>query len=628
MNRFVVVIFSAGLAGLVVSCTYVIDQKYFNPIQPPPNTITLSVSVNDPNFQDPYHLIQTTQFNFTVGDITKPILGIQVVLDGSVIANPTSNPIQFTLNPAILTNGMHAVEIVITLDSNSGSLINHLGGEHYVVKKDFKVIVDNTLPQLSAPKIAIEKGYLTLRWDSTPNHDFNFKILVYKQSQGSSLIKQKMLLNPRQPIFVDSGYVGGHNSYYLYVSNFAGEQFVGTADINVSPAKFTSHIDANRATSISWIPLFQNANFTLVGNSGSRTIPFETGTISCDSLYLGDMKTYHLFVQRHGYPLQAYDSLFILKTEPNIPSFSNLAVLPIQSKVLLMNPYNIERLGLPDFSKEDSLSRYIPNFGPISQFASSADGLQSTHAIGNLALDLFNSLDFSNRRFYRPEIYDPIQGWILTNMRSLSTLSNNGLLGMSLLYNGSPMAAIADITINTDIDPFNDFVWKDSTNANLPVIAEDGRYFSISSADGSTGLVYANVAGSWNLKGKVDAGQLFFRGHSTTELISIGTSVKIYDVASVADGNGFLHPVRTFNYASSFAGSNIVQVAYDRPSGMIYVETMDPAYYSTISIFDTDTFTLNEIAKAYVPPAVPFASRHIYSNHYHFLSTGFAEKVK
>jgi hypothetical protein len=141
-------------------------------------------------------------------------------------------------------------------------------------------------------------------------------------------------------------------------------------------------------------------------------------------------------------------------------------------------------------------------------------------------------------------------------------------------------------------------------------------------------MVYKNNSGSWSLIGQVAPGQLYFRGNSTTELISISNSVQVYDIGSTPSGNGFFQPVRTLNYANLSGGDPIVTIGYDPPSQKIYVETVDQAYYSTIKTYDAVNFSLQDAAKAYVPPAIPFATKHYYSNNYHFLSTGFGEQIK
>jgi hypothetical protein len=74
-------VFLFCLLPLVASCTFTPENKYVNPISPP-EPISFSIEVNDPEFKSPYYLIGSTQFNFTLKDLSKPVIGYEVVMDG------------------------------------------------------------------------------------------------------------------------------------------------------------------------------------------------------------------------------------------------------------------------------------------------------------------------------------------------------------------------------------------------------------------------------------------------------------------------------------------------------------------------------------------------------------------
>jgi len=91
---------------------------------------------------------------------------------------------------------------------------------------------------------------------------------------------------------------------------------------------------------------------------------------------------------------------------------------------------------------------------------------------------------------------------------------------------------------------------------------------------------------------------------------------------------GFIQTTRTFDYAARFAGVTINHVGFDAATQTSMLKTIDPYYYSMISIFDGVSFAPKGTAKAFVRPTAETVPTHSYSNHYHFLSTGYWEKIK
>jgi hypothetical protein len=198
---------------------------------------------------------------------------------------------------------------------------------------------------------------------------------------------------------------------------------------------------------------------------------------------------------------------------------------------------------------------------------------------------------------------------------------------MGINLNGSPSAALLDVTVDPNTYPHHNLVWKDSANTALPALSDNGMYVAVTAPNGSSGRVFKNNSGAWTLIGQVEAGDFYFRSNSA-ELISIGPTIKTYDLSSTPGGNGFYLPGGTFDYGEHVAGGTLHHVGFDAATQDLYVETIDAYYYSTIHIFDAVSFALKGRAKAFVRPTAETIPLHSYSNHYHFLSTGYWEKVK
>ena len=617
---------------MLLACSFPLDSKKFiNPIKPPPTSLLVTAYIQAPDFQDPYPLDWPTEFHFYVDDSGKPVNESKVLIDGIVVTDITSgtNPIKFTIDPNSLNDGTHTVRVDMIIDSHSGSLVNQLGGERFEVVTGFDVIVDRTLPALEPPRAAFENGYLTVRWGTPSKKNLNFRILNYRFVNLALVPVRTNNFSAHTPsLLIDSGYVGGSSLYQVSVSNFARTQFVGSVNVNRSPATFAYTINPDRSSKLTWTaPIANDAVFTLVGNSGSHTLPLSDGSIACDSFYLGDQKSYHLLVQRTGFASQAYDSVFTISTKASTRPFSQVRMLPQQSRMLMMTSSNVYRINLPDFIREDSISSHLYMATQPAQLITSADASRASFVFSPSFPVLFGPLDFSQNDYYPVWINDPVQGQVGVIPTRQSAFSSNGLLGVSFNFNGSPTAGIIDVTKDPTHYPSLQLVWKDSANASLPSVSDNGAYAAITAADGSSGRVFQNNGGSWNLTGQVAAGDLYF-GSNSTDLISIGQSVKIYDISSATGGNGFYPTSRTFDYAARFAGVTINHVGFDAATQDLYVETIDPYYYSTISIFDGVSFALKGTAKAFVRPTAETVPTHSYSNHYHFLSTGYWEKIK
>lgn len=431
-----------------------------------------------------------------------------------------------------------------------------------------------------------------------------------------------------QMAYVDSGYVGGWGRYTLQVSTYQSTQAAGPFDFHQATTKFALNTDPDHTCKLTWASSISDANVTLVGSNTSQTVAISAGSLSLDSVFLGDQKNYRLIISRNTHPTQAFDSTFAAGPPPNLSAFAGLQILP-QGKLLAFGQgaNDVIRYNLPDFVKEDALSNYPNFFGSPSLVASTSDdGQKAVYCAGGLPL-LFNPLDFSQRAGYEAQILTPDQqSYVRVIPNSFSPMSNTGLQGLSTIFNGLPCAVVADLTVNTLVLPNPAVVWKDSANVDVPIVSEDGQYFCINTRDQSVGLVYKNMAGTWTLIGRVPPDKKYFRGHSTTELITTGSTIQVFDVSSSPGSNAYFQAIRTFNYSGG--QSPVTQIGYDIPSQSIFIETIDRHYYSTIRIYDVTNFSLSAKAVAYVPPAAPYPTKHIYSGNYHFLTSGFGEKIQ
>lgn len=619
-------IFALFGAMLVVACTYTPDQKEVTPKVPPASHITASFEITDPDFADPFYLDWTTQFTVKV-DADKEFVGANVTGGSATYVQATytaSGLISFELLPGYFDEGTHEVKVTATFLSGSGSLAEQIGQEVYKVEYKFNVVVQRTLPTgMPAPTVAMENGFLTYRWFGLPERHLDYELTIYQEVEGiTQFVRSKTFTDPGEFVYVDSGYVGGDASYNLEMRNFADIRYYPTAIVNLRPAQFLFQTDANRAGQITWNQTIPNAIVTMVSNTQTQTVPFSQGVMVADTVQLGDQLYYRIYLYRNTYYNQRYDTTIAITTKPNLKRFSRLQVLPQQGKLLLLSASNLYRYNLSTLVKEDSLSRFTGTPGGV-ELATSLDGQHGSYlrAPGTAAL-LIEPLNFAAPVPYAVYVYDPLGVGRMATTYALSPISNNGLMGISFLYNGLPTAGIADVTIDPLANPYDGVIWKDSANASIPVISGSGQYAAVRSRTLPEAVVYEKSGAAWMVKGTCTEGTLYFRG---SELVSIGpTSIHVFDAAQAP---GVFSAIRTFNYASLFVGRNVVQVDYDPISERIVIEVRDPDNYSTLFIYNVTTFTRVAKVKAYTPPSTPEIIRHQYSGGFHFLSTGFVAPV-
>jgi archaellin len=613
---------------LALSCTYVLEKKVVNPILPPP-PILVKADLNAPNFKDPYLLDWPTEFQFKLLSPSKPVVSSEVILDGTAIPSKYANSaVTFSLNPALIRSGRHTVVITLRLDTQTGSLANKLNAEFYPIEKKFDVIVQSDIPNAtlsSGPKI--ENGYLTTRWIIPNQNLYRIEVNKYKSTGFTTeeFVGQKTFWASSKIVFIDSGYVGGRIRYQIFARNFLNTKSIGNLEVNKSPASFLLVKKQDNVFALTWNASITNANFYITSASGSVSVPLSANKIDLDTLFLGDAKTYQIFVQRNDYPKQAYDSTFFLKSSATLPPFRNIHLVPASNEFVLVESSDVSRGSLIDFSIIARVSNRNSIFNVFSPDQSLISSTRETILLssgnGNPITVPVN--DFSKIKAYRMQVVYPNGNTTFMDATTYSALSDNGFTGVSINYNSSPRPALLDLNLDTEINPFNSILLIDSINSDTPTLSQDGQYYCLNTTKNLYTVVYTNLVGTWTAVGKIPVGKRYFKGKGTNELVNIGSDVQVYNLKSTTDSRGFFIPIRRLSYNNQIP---ISQINYDYLSEALTLQTIDQFNYSTLKVFDINNFQLKFKAKAYLVPSGNLA-KHIYSHNYHFLTSGHAEKL-
>ncbi|HEV8513626.1 MAG TPA: hypothetical protein VGQ59_10125 [Cyclobacteriaceae bacterium] len=594
---------------------------------PPP--IKATIEINDPNFSDPYYLLNGQYFSFSLKDATKPIIGYEVWVDGKQADGGSGGyaNIYFSMNPFSYSNGSHQVDLKIKLATQSGSLAEHLNAEYYLVEKKFTIVIDPTPPPTISPTAKIENGFLTIRWNAIAQKNFAYTI------KRTGIFPDSTIVNKGLDHFVDPGYVGGPITYEFRASGYTFyEKVLGTVTFN-QPFDYQVSIDKQNIAHVSWAQTIISTENTVVTVSGlnSKTFPLTAPVdVSIDTLVLGDAWNYHVDIYRKGHEIQKYSTYKLLSTTPNLKPFVDYGILPVAGKLLIANAQKIYRYSLPDFTIEDSLS--LQSFGASQALSSMRIPHNEAVALvvtDNSKLFKFDPLNFASRS--QIDVSTPTfsagGGNAPISVLFLGNISDNGLVTLTM-FKSSYSSMLFDFTAGV-------VKWSimDDNSIDASIVSNDGAYIVRNFSDGS-GKVFKESQGTYNQIGVVAVGRKYFRT-GTNELINetiidqfaypTGATISVYNLQSppAQFGQPFaISRSMTYPYLSSDRTEYLVELGYDDFTKTFYTRHRD-SYHSIIRLRDIDDFHYIKTMKAQ-----DYTRGHVFSNNYHFVYRGFIEQVK
>lgn len=618
----------------MVGCTFSIQNENINPIEPP-EPISVFIEVNDVNFNDPYYLIFSTYFNFTIKELTNPIIGYEVFMDNEQIDSGNDNFISFSLFPHAYSDGTHKVTIRITIETQSGSLAEKVGAEFYLVEKSFIIIIDRTPPEsVSPPTASYKNGFLTVQWNAPKQS--NFAYVLKRRYEPYYPLRDSLINNPSQNYFVEPGYVGGEIKYEIRVVGFGFDNLMGEVIFNEPPFNYEFTIDDQNVVHFSWENLKIDTAKTKLSISSGLTTYLEplnfNGNISLDTLKLGDQLYYRIIIERENYYFQRYYKVEILNTLPNIKNFTDFAILPQSKKLLIVNNEKVYRYSLPSFTVEDSLSFEQTGTGQFTHMAISQNETQGV-LVGSLpGIIEFDPFDFSLLK--EIDIYDATISATRNNQLvqkiRIGNLSNNGLLSIRLTKNKT-WAMVFDINTNT-VKWISSYFTNYSTTAP-PVISNDGTYFAFDRPGNTSGKVFNLIDQDYTLIGRTELGNKYFR-NLENELINlsiidpirtpINPTIGIYNLKSPPlENQELFSKAREFIIPDPDSPVHLIGLSYDDATESL-ITRYDDGWHSDLTLLDVVDFRKTQNMKAYQSNK----ELHGYSSDFHLISTGYIEKVK
>lgn len=632
---------STSLLVVATGCTFDPKKEFVNPISPPED-ITFTVEVNDPNFSDPYYLFQSTHFVFTLQDLTKTITGCEVTVGGTPLTNVTiKHPtVGFNLEPYAYSDGTYAVNMKIRIATQTGSLAEQLGAEYYQSNISFNVKVDRTPPQITTPPtLGYENGGLTMRWGGAAARNFQY---VIKRNSGiyNNPLREVYLPGGSEGVFLDTGYVGGEQRFDLYARGIGfGDLKLGTVDTKGLPPPIDFTVtENNRYINLSWTQALINTNglsLKIESSSGTKTTALaNSGDIRLDTLMFGESKSYWLTTTKEGYSQQAYFQIVYSNQLPPLKSFDNLVMLPKSNKFLTLSNGTIYRYSLPTLALEDSLTASDAGLSRFRYLRVRSDETLGTTIGDNNQLISFDPLDFATLNFYSlliPAL--PTTGsYELIDRLVLGGMSNNGRVGIILRQNNGMWGMVFNL------DTYK-VEWASERFFNLdvlygPEISEQGDYMVFNRYGSLAGDVHRYADSTYQAIGTVAMGVYSFR-QGSNELVRVPKiqniiptedfSVDVYTLATLpSDPFAELFKRGSLVIPKTIGEYNFYGAMYEVTPEMMVVRHVNYESRSILKVYDLNTLTEQTHYEAFGPPVY----QHRVANGYHFLGSGFIELLR
>jgi hypothetical protein len=216
LSSFIVIIFLIFFGA----CEYPLNEEYKSPVKPTdPSTLEVSLNPEQPS----YVLTGTSKFNCKALTKGLKIYKIKVFVDSvEIYSYDDVDPNSFSLYCKDYSEGIHELTVLISTNSNSGSIADITGLEGFVLAGTWELKVDKSPPTaVQITRIFNDGGILKIEWGKYSKNNFARYTIVrsYRNLPDGSLNTEAIgyVYDSLQTFFYDSTYVGGRSEYQVVV---------------------------------------------------------------------------------------------------------------------------------------------------------------------------------------------------------------------------------------------------------------------------------------------------------------------------------------------------------------------------------------------------------------------------
>ena len=223
MKTFHLLLWLAALILIASSCEYQLNSENFRDIAPPDTTKTINVRLSP--FESQYMFTVPTYVTYDLNTFGLNVYNVEFFVGEQSIHQGNTQTGNFMFEPSPWGIGVETMTMVVTTNSNTGSLADLLEVEGLVFQHSWEVLLDggNPIP-VEITNIENKNGVLQIEWEKYERFNFQ-KYILYKnfgdvEWEGE---KHKIAEINNQNIhrFADSSFVGGTGIYWveIYASN-------------------------------------------------------------------------------------------------------------------------------------------------------------------------------------------------------------------------------------------------------------------------------------------------------------------------------------------------------------------------------------------------------------------------
>jgi hypothetical protein len=223
MKTFYLLPWLAILIYGTLSCEYQLNSENFRDIAPPDTTQTIRINLSP--FDRQYMFTVPTYVTYDLNTFGLNVYNVEFFVGEQSIFKGNTQTGNFIFEPSPWGIGVETMTMVVTTNSNTGSLADLLGTEGLVFQHSWEVLLDggNPIP-VEITNIENKNGVLEIEWEKYERFNFQ-KYILYKnfgevEWEGE---KHKIAEINNQEIhrFADSSFVGGTGIYWveIYASN-------------------------------------------------------------------------------------------------------------------------------------------------------------------------------------------------------------------------------------------------------------------------------------------------------------------------------------------------------------------------------------------------------------------------
>ena len=434
-TKSILLLFIAGIF-ILQSCEFQPNSENFIEITPPDTTRTIQINLSPLETQ--YIFTVPTLVNYDLNTFDLSVYNVEFFIGDQSIHSGTEAVGYFTFDPEPWGIGTQTLTMVVTTNTNTGSLADLMGAEGLLFQNSWSVLLDGGSPApVEITDIFNDDGMLKIEWEEYERINFQ-KYIVYKNFSNKEWEGEKHILaeitDPETTEFYDASYIGDTATYWveIYASNKKAtsqqKQFMyattpmDTVWVNNSSAKFiwrkNPFYRAIKKVALTTPDYYPQPDIELFSTENtSDTICIAEG------LKFGSEKNYTLTV----YPksdIQIYQDNQNLRSTvsfgigKSLPRFENVIGSPQNNYFYLMNPEKIYQYSFPDFS----VSSTTENKFNSSRFISNYD--YSLCAIFNHEMRMYPSVDIKEFKI--------IQDWDIgfhSYFSNTSISSDNKIIG-------------------------------------------------------------------------------------------------------------------------------------------------------------------------------------------------------